>query len=377
MQKLRGDKPRRHRLWGGMSFLLSSLRQSAQLPFDSIIDVRSPAEHLDDHMPGALNLPVMSNEERAQVGTIYKQVSPFDARKIGAAILAKNAARHIEGPLAHHKGGWQPLIYCWRGGQRSNAFALILRQIGWRAQVVEGGYKSFRTLVVDQLYTQPFPAPVVILDGNTGTAKTEILGHLAAMGVQTLDLEGLANHRGSIFGAMGAQPAQRLFESRLALKVAQLDPTRPVVIEAESTRIGALRLPPSLWAAMSHAPRIQIEASTPERARYLVRAYDTLTADPAHLLAILDQLVPFHGRERIEVWRALVAQGDLTTLAQELIERHYDPRYRKHRARAEVPVVPLVLPSLTPEALPAAAHSLLACLSRLPLSTGASHEPNR
>ena len=220
-----------------MALKLTSLAELAALDFDDIIDVRSPAEFAEDHVPGAINLPVLSDAERAEVGTVYVQDSPFKARKIGAALVAQNAARHLQGPLADRDGGWRPLIYCWRGGQRSGSFAAILSQIGWRAEVLEGGYKSYRRLVVDSLYERAFPAPVVLLDGNTGTAKTEVIARLPALGVQSIDLEGLANHRGSALGGQGAQPSQKAFETALAMRVAALDPSRPVVVEAESSRI--------------------------------------------------------------------------------------------------------------------------------------------
>ncbi|MFZ1662256.1 MAG: rhodanese-like domain-containing protein, partial [Paracoccaceae bacterium] len=154
------------------SLTLTSLIQTDALGFDAIIDVRSPAEFAEDHIPGAINLPVLDNDERARVGTIYKQQSPFLARKIGGALVAKNAARHLEGPLADLTGGWRPLIYCWRGGQRSGSFATILSQVGWRVELLQGGYKTWRALVVTQLADLPVASPVTVLDGNTGTAKT-------------------------------------------------------------------------------------------------------------------------------------------------------------------------------------------------------------
>ncbi len=219
-----------------MALTLTSLPDLASHGFDAIIDVRSPAEYAEDHLPGAINLPVLDNEERARVGTIYKQQSSFLARKLGAALVARNAARHLEGPLSAMEGGWRPLVYCWRGGQRSGSFATILAQVGWRVELVQGGYKAWRKLVVEALETPP-AAPVVILDGNTGSAKTELLALLSERGAQTVDLEGLANHRGSLFGHMpGGQPSQKAFEGRVATALAALDPARPVVVEAESSR---------------------------------------------------------------------------------------------------------------------------------------------
>ncbi len=192
-----------------MPLTLSSLRQVLDLDYDDIIDVRAPAEWAEDRLPGAISLPVLDDEERARVGTIYKQDSPFRARKIGAALVAKNAAKHLEGPLADKPGGWRPLVYCWRGGQRSGSFASILSQIGWRVETVAGGYKTYRTLVVRALYDDPLPSRVIVLDGNTGTAKTELLGLMAGLGVQVIDLEGMANHRGSLFGARAGGSRRR------------------------------------------------------------------------------------------------------------------------------------------------------------------------
>ncbi len=299
------------RLRGGVLMVvkLDSLADVLALRFDDIIDVRAPAEWAEDHIPGAISLPVLDDDERARVGTIYKQVSPFTARKVGAALVAKNAAAHLEGPLADKPGGWQPLVYCWRGGQRSGSFASILSQIGWRVEVVAGGYKSWRRLVVEALYDQPFAHRLIVLDGNTGTAKTEVLALLAARGVQVVDLEGLANHRGSLFGNMGEQPSQKAFEGRLALALARLDPARVVVVEAESAKVGECRLPPKLWRAMVTAPRISIEAPRAARAAYLVRAYADLVADAARLDAVVASLAPAHPREVIAEWREMVASG--------------------------------------------------------------------
>lgn len=316
-----------------MEFDLTDLNALEDAGFDAIIDVRAPSEFAVDHLPGAFNLPVLSDEERATVGTIYKQESPFKARKIGAAIVAKNAARHLEGPLAEFGGDWRPLVYCWRGGQRSASFATILRQIGWRVEVLNGGYRSYRRKVVESLYERAFPAPVVLLDGNTGTAKTDVIGRLAARSVQAIDLEGLAGHRGSALGGQGQQPDQKAFESGLASAVAKLDPSRPVVLEAESSRIGRLNLPPSLFEAMKGARRIEISAPVEARAGYLCRAYADLIADTSGLIERLTRLTALQGRERVETWVGMAEAGEHKSLAGELIQHHYDPRYAKARAR--------------------------------------------
>ncbi|MGZ9812606.1 tRNA 2-selenouridine(34) synthase MnmH [Pseudoroseicyclus sp. H15] len=300
--------------------------------FDDVIDVRSPAEYAEDHVPGAISLPVLSNEERAVVGTIYKQESPFKARKVGAALVACNAAEHIQGPLADRDGGWQPLVYCWRGGQRSNSFASILSQIGWRADVVDGGYKTWRRLVSAALYEGELPHRMIVIDGDTGTAKTELLHRLAARGRQVLDLEGVANHRGSLLGPMPeGQPAQKGFETELAVKLAALSPDEPVLVEAESSKIGQLTLPPALWKSMGEAGRIVISAPVEARARYLARAYDDIAADKAGLAEKLGALVRLRGREVVDGWLALSEAGEHEALAEALMVQHYDPAYAKSR----------------------------------------------
>lgn len=341
-----------------MAITLTSLADLSSHGFDDIIDVRAPAEFAEDHLPGAISLPVLDDEERARVGTIYKQVSPFTARKLGAALVAKNAAKHLEGPLADRAGGWRPLVYCWRGGQRSGSFAMILGQIGWRVETLVGGYKSWRGLVVQAVYDAPVLAPVVVLDGNTGSAKTELLNLLPGFGVQVIDLEGLARHRGSLFGNVGPQPSQKAFEGALALALAKLDPTRPVVVEAESSKIGECRVPPMLWKAMVAAPRVTVSAPRAARAAYLARAYADLTADAGRLVATVDLLRQLQPREVIEGWQALAATGDFVALADSLMERHYDPRYGKHRERMAAPMVDLAVERLDAADLPGIAERL-------------------
>jgi tRNA 2-selenouridine synthase len=323
-----------------MPTAFTSLSQIYAAGFDDIIDVRSPAEYGEDHIPGAISLPALDNEERAVVGTIYTQESSFKARKIGAALVARNVAAHLEGPLADRGGGWRPLVYCWRGGQRSGSFAAILSQIGWRAEVVEGGYRSYRRLVVQAMHDRVLPHRVILLDGNTGTAKTEILALLTQRGVQVVDLEGLAAHRGSLFGAVAQpQPSQKAFEGALAHVFEGLDPARPVVIEAESSKVGALLVPSSLWAAMRAAPRIRLNAPLGARAQYLTRAYADLTADICAMQATLAKLVPLRGHEQVSQWQQMAARREFEGLAAELMAKHYDSRYNKSRSAHEADVL--------------------------------------
>lgn len=349
-----------------MAITLTSLADLAAHGFDDIIDARAPAEYAEDHLPGAISLPVLNDDERAQVGTIYKQVNPFTARKLGAALVAANVSRHLLEKLADKPGGWRPLVYCWRGGQRSGSFALILQQVGWRVEIIAGGYKAWRALVVKALYDTPFPCPVVILDGNTGSAKTEVLNMLPERGVQVLDLEGLANHRGSLFGSMGKQPSQKAFDCALAMAITRLDPQRPVVIEAESSKVGDCRLPPEIWKAMRAAPRIAIAADPAARADYLTRAYADIIADGARLAGVIDKLRPAHAAEQIAEWQAMALAGEFTPLAESLMRLHYDPRYEKHRARMEAGFAEIATPGLGPDDLAALADKVAAAVQGAP-----------
>ncbi|MGJ8622732.1 MAG: tRNA 2-selenouridine(34) synthase MnmH [Yoonia sp.] len=300
--------------------------------FDTVIDVRSPAEYAEDHIPGAINLPALSNDQRAEVGTIYKQISPFKARKIGAGMVIRNVADHIDGPLREKDGAWQPLVYCWRGGQRSGVFSTLLSEIGWRADTVKGGYTSFRRLVKASLYDAPLPHRFVLLDGYTGTAKTEILPRLQARGVQIIDLEGLAGHRGSLLGGMpGGQPAQKAFETAMAVALHGLDPARPVVVEAESSKIGRIAIPASVWATMLSAPRITVNAPIEARATYLARAYRDVISDPEAVAQKLRPLRTLRGHKTVDHWISLSRQGALVDLSNALMVDHYDPSYAKSR----------------------------------------------
>ena len=303
---------------------------------DTVIDVRSPAEFAIDHIPGAINLPALTNAERARVGTIYKQISPFEARKLGASLVARNVADHIAQAMADKDGSWRPLVYCWRGGQRSGSFASILSQIGWRAETVQGGYQTFRRLVHAAVYETPLPHRIILLDGNTGTAKTAVLARLAARGVQVIDLEDLAHHRGSLLGGRNeGQPSQRAFETRIALALHRLDPARPVVIEAESSKIGRLIVPPMLWAAMCGAGRIVLHAPLAARAGFLAQAYADIAAAPDQVAQRLAPLRYVRGHDVVDGWIALLRAGDLTGFATAIMGQHYDPAYAKSRRAAD------------------------------------------
>jgi tRNA 2-selenouridine synthase len=303
--------------------------------FDAVIDVRSPAEFADDHAPGAINLPVLSNDERTVVGTIYVQQSRFTARRLGAAIIARNVAAHLEGPLADKPGSFRPLVYCWRGGQRSHAMATILSEVGWRTTVLDGGYRTWRRHVTARLYDGALGLRFVVIDGQTGTGKTEVLARLAAAGAQVLDLEDIAAHRGSLFGALPGrpQPSQKLFESELLAQIDGFDPDRPVFVEAESSKVGERMIPPALWSRMALAPRIELVAGPQARADYLAAVYRDVVADRPQLDEVLRRLPTPAGKKRLAAWGELADAGRWAALALELMELHYDPAYRRSAKR--------------------------------------------
>ena len=299
--------------------------------FDEIIDVRSPAEFADDHIPGAVNMPVLDDEQRARVGTIYKQVSPFEARRIGGALVAENLARHLHAHFQDKPKHWRPLVYCWRGGQRSGAFVTWLRMVGWDACQLEGGYKNFRRLVIDALDTRPATFDFRIICGPTGSAKTRILEALAAAGAQMLDLEGLASHKGSVLGALPgiAQPTQKHFETAIYAALSRFSPARPVYVEAESRKIGRVHVPTALIEAMRAAPCIAIDATREARIDFLLRDYAYLGDDVADLQFKLGCLNRIVSNDTLERWQGYAAAHDLPALFTELIDQHYDPLYKR------------------------------------------------
>jgi tRNA 2-selenouridine synthase len=314
---------------------VQDLSPSARDGFSAIIDVRSPSEFAQDHMPGAINLAVLDDAERAEVGTLYVQTSRFLARRVGAAKVARNIAAHLDGALADRPKDFRPLIYCWRGGMRSNAMATVLGQVGWPVAVLEGGYRSWRRHVVGRLHAaEPLPNAIRLLDGPTGVGKTALLEALADMGEQAIDLEGLAGHRGSLFGATaGGQPSQKLFESRLADQLDRLDPARPLFLEAESSRIGQLSVPQALWLAMADAPRIRLVAASEVRVRHILDRYGWIASDPAALSDAIARLPSHHSKPRKAEWQAQAAAGELDLLVAGLIADHYDPAYARSMGR--------------------------------------------
>ena len=303
--------------------------------FDEVVDVRSPSEFALDHIPGAINCPVLDDAERARVGTLYAQVSPFDARKAGAALVSKNIARHIEERFREHPKKWRPLVYCWRGGKRSAAMAHVLREIGWDAATLEGGYRAYRREVLAQLEALPANFRFRVICGATGSGKSRLLAALAAQGAQALDLERLACHRGSVLGDLPgeAQPSQKMFDSLVWRALTRLDPLRPVFVEAESKKIGQLQVPSRLLERMREGECLRLEVPTPERVRYLIAEYRHFLEEPAALKERLRCLTALYGRAVIERWLAQTDAGAWKELVGDLLLNHYDPAYQRAAAR--------------------------------------------
>jgi tRNA 2-selenouridine synthase len=297
--------------------------------FDAVIDVRSESEFAEDHIPGAINCPVLNDEERARVGTLYKQVNAFEAKKVGAAITARNIAAHIEARFLDRPRDWKPLIYCWRGGNRSGAMAHILARIGWPAVQLDGGYKEYRRHVNAALSELPARFSMRVVCGTTGSGKSRLLQVLAAEGAQVLDLERLAAHRGSVLGNLPSepQPAQKMFESGIWQTLRRFDPARPVFVESESKKVGNLRVPDALMEHMRASPCISLVLPAGQRVRLLTEDYAHFVGDPALLNRQLDCLVPLHGRVRIGEWQQMAVDGRIEELVSQLLAEHYDPAY--------------------------------------------------
>jgi tRNA 2-selenouridine synthase len=297
--------------------------------FDAVIDARSEAEFAEDHLPEAINWPTLNNAERIDIGTLYKQVNPFEARKRGAAIAARNIAAHIEREVIDKPKDWKPLAYCWRGGQRSGSLSLILSQIGFRVTLVEGGYKAFRAAVVQDIARLTQCLQYRVICGPTGSGKTRLLQALAAQGAQVLDLEALANHRSSVLGAMPglAQPTQKHFDTLIWSQLRTFDPAKPVFIESESKKVGNLTVPVTLMDAMRGSPCLNLQLPDDERVALLMEDYAYLMQDVAYFCDRLSVLIPLKGRTVVTAWQTQAHDGQFAPVVLDLLKNHYDPAY--------------------------------------------------
>ena len=333
--------------------------------FDSIIDVRSPAEFALDHIPGAINCPVLNDAERITVGTLYKQESPFEARKLGAAIVARNIAHHLEQRFQAMPKQWKPLIYCWRGGNRSGSMALIFAKVGWPVVQLDGGYKAYRHSVMQVLEQLPLSLQFRVICGTTGSGKSRLLQYLEQAGAQVLDLEKLAAHRGSVLGGLplNPQPSQKMFDTRLWQTLRGFTSDRVVYVESESKKIGDLRVPAALMDRIRSAECVQVQLSTEARVKLLIEDYPHLVSDTALLVSQLSHLTQLHGKEKIYRWQALAETGEVATLVETLLVEHYDPAYLRSIEKSfagygNSRVLPM--PGIEEADFLAAAHTLIA-----------------
>jgi tRNA 2-selenouridine synthase len=299
--------------------------------FDDVIDVRSESEYAEDHIPGAISCPVLTDAERAEVGTMDRQQSSFEARRRGAAYVSRNIARHLESRFADKPKTWRPLVDCWRGGNRSAAMTHILGRVGWQARQLEGGYRSFRRAVIAELDQLPQQFCFRVICGTTGSGKSRLLQQLHATGAQVLDLEALAQHRGSVLGGLPStpQPSQKTFETSIWWALRGFDRTRPVFVESESRKVGELRVPDRLLASMRAAECIRLELPLDARIRLLRDEYAHFESDVGTLYAQLDCLVPLHGHEKVAQWKSLAEAGHWDEMVERLLVQHYDPAYLK------------------------------------------------
>lgn len=326
---------------------------------DAVIDARSAAEYALDHIPGALNAPALYDGERERVGTLYKQVGAFEARRVGGALMAANLTRHAQRSWADKPANWRPLVYCWRGGMRSGAMVTWMRMVGWQALQLDGGYKSWRRHVMARIETLSPQLDLRVIAGPTGSGKTRLLHALAAAGAQVLDLEGLARHKGSVLGSMPGepQPAQTAFETQLAQALMRHPPGAPLWVEAESRRIGRVTLPTPFWERLRASPGMALDVPRVARIGFLREDYAHFGQDPAPLLAALESLHRVQSRENLSRWRGWAVAGELDLLTEELLALHYDPLYA--RSQAPVARTSFALPCLSADALAAAAQNLI------------------
>lgn len=303
--------------------------------FDTVIDARSEGEYAEDHLPSAVNWPTLNNDERRDIGTLYKQVNAFEAKKRGAAIAARNIAGHIDREVIDKPKDWKPLAYCWRGGNRSGALSLILSQIGFRVTLVEGGYKAFRAAVVQDIPRLVSSIDWRVICGTTGSGKTRLLQALTAQGAQVIDLEGLARHRSSVLGAIPGQtqPTQKRFDTLVWDALRSLDPTRPVFIESESKKVGNVAVPTSMIEAMRKSTCLNLVLPDTERVALLMEDYAFFVHDVEHFCNRLQVLAEFRGKVVVDGWKASVREGNIEPVVRELLTTHYDPTYLQSMKR--------------------------------------------
>ena len=317
--------------------------------FDTIIDARTEAEYAEDHLPNALNWPTLNNAQRIEVGTLYKQINAFEAKKRGAAMAAINIAGHIHQHVMDKPRDWKPLTYCWRGGKRSGSLSLILSEIGFKVSIIDGGYKAFRAAIVEDIPRLAERLDFRVVCGPTGSGKTRLLQALADLPIpkdqegqvapqfapQVLDLEALANHRSSVLGVLPGtpQPTQKAFDTLVWNALRQFDPSRPVFVESESKKVGNVAVPVALMDKMRSSPCLNLQLPLEERVALLMEDYDFFVKDTAYFCDRLEALTTARGKVVVQGWQALAQANQCEPVVRELLTLHYDPVYLQSMQR--------------------------------------------
>jgi tRNA 2-selenouridine synthase len=329
--------------------------------FDCLLDARTPAEFELDHLPLAENAPVLSNEQRIVIGTLYKQQSGFEAKRLGAAFVARNIGDLIEARFQNKPRDWSPLVYCWRGGNRSGSLTHILRAVGWRATQLEGGYKAYRTFVIEQLAHIPKQFHYHVLCGPTGSGKSLMLQALVRAGAQVLDLEAIANHRGSVLGDLPDinQPSQKRFESLVWQALKGFSADQPIFVESESKRIGKLQVPDVLLEHMRQSSCSRIDLPNDYRVQLLQNEYEHFVHNPALLHEKLNHLAEFYANDTLARWRAQVDNNEWSAFVADMLEHHYDPLYHRSLHTNYIGAINAI--PITPRGIDTASFDLAAC----------------
>jgi tRNA 2-selenouridine synthase len=332
-----------------------------------VIDARSPHEYAEDHIPGAVNLPVVDDVEYAEVGTKHR-TDQHSAYLIGVEYSLRNIAAQIKPLISKYTPQDRFLVYCFRGGKRSRLWADNLRTIGFEVDVLAGGWKNYRRWVRAGLESLPRAFSYRVLCGPTGCGKTRVLNELQRQGHQVLELEGLASHRGSLLGDLPGQPqpTQKLFDTMVLDTLRRFDARRPVWLEAESKKIGNLQLPDALYEAMHHSHVVNVVAPMSERVKLWREDYPHFAADPVAMVRKLEPLKPLVGKETLAEWVQLAEARRVDELFESVMTRHYDPCYARSTRQnygVKVEEQTVELPSLDQPALAESVRQMAAQLN--------------
>ncbi len=306
-----------------------------------IIDVRSPREYAEDHIIGSINLPVLYDEEYEKIGQLYKFESGFEAKKIGAQWVMKNISRHLKEVLYKYEKNKKLIFYCKRGGNRSLSFSIVCSKIGWNSNVIDGGYKMYRQFIIEYLTQFSQNSKFFVIAGKTGNGKTKLLNLLEKKGLQTIDFEGLACHRGSILGKQVGQlqPPQKLFESKIFEEIKKFNEDKCVFVESESVKIGRLTIPNSIFSYTYKSKLIKLNNEIDFRVEFLIDEYQNLIEDHKPFFKLIEILKSrISGENIIEIEKA-VSEKNFPLLARYLLNFHYDRAYDMSMSKRKGEVV--------------------------------------